>query len=103
MPEYKRCFRRPEVIAASCADYRAGATLDDTHDRADLDAGRKIDCPVLAVWSGTFVGQGKSGDPMQTWRRFANDVRGFPVDCGHFIPEEAPGTVEGPLLDFLRR
>lgn len=103
MPEYRRCFRRPEVIAASCADYRAGATLDDTHDRADLDAGRRIDCPVLAVWSGTFVGQGKSGDPMQTWRRFANDVRGFPVDCGHFIPEEAPGTVEGPLLDFLRR
>lgn len=103
MPEYKRCFRRPEVIAASCADYRAGATLDDTHDRADLDAERKIECPVMAVWSGTFVGQGKSGDPMQTWRRFANDVRGFPVDCGHFIPEEAPGTIEGPLLDFLRR
>jgi haloacetate dehalogenase len=40
---------------------------------------------------------------LQTWRRFANDVRGFQVDCGHFIPEEAPGTVEGPLLDFLRR
>ena len=60
LDEYKRAFRRPEVIAATCADYRAGATLDDEHDRADLDAGRKIACPVLAIWSGTFVGKGKS-------------------------------------------
>lgn len=102
LPEYKRCFRRPEVIAASCADYRAGAALDDAHDRADLDAGRTIDCPVLVVWAATFAGQGKP-DPLQTWRRYASDVRGFQVECGHFIPEEAPGTVEGPLLDFLRR
>jgi haloacetate dehalogenase len=103
LPEYRRAFRRPEVIAATCADYRAGATLDDTHDRADLAAGKRIECPVLAIWSGTFVGQEKGGgDPLEIWRRYAVDVRGFQVDCGHFIPEEAPGIIEGPLLDFLR-
>ena len=103
LPEYQRAFRRPEVIAATCADYRAGATLDDTHDQADLAAGRKIECPLLAIWSGTFVGRNKGTDPLEIWRQYANDVRGFPVDCGHFIPEEAPGVIEGPLLDFLRR
>jgi haloacetate dehalogenase len=103
MPEYRRAFSRPEVIAATCADYRAGATLDDTHDQADLAAGKKIECPLLAIWSGSFVGKDKTADPLAVWRRFANDVRGFPVDCGHFIPEEVPGIIEGPLLDFLRR
>lgn len=103
LPEYQRAFRRPEVIAATCADYRAGATLDDTHDQTDLAAGKKIECPLLAIWSGTFVGRNKGTDPLEVWRSYANDVRGFAVDCGHFIPEEAPGVIEGPLLDFLRR
>lgn len=103
LPEYQRAFRRPEVIAATCADYRAGATLDDTHDQTDVAAGKKIECPLLAIWSGTFVGRNKGTDPLEVWRGYASDVRGFAVDCGHFIPEEAPGVIEGPLLDFLRR
>jgi len=101
MPEYARAFRKPEVIAATCADYRAGATLDDEHDRADLAAGRKIACPTLAIWSGTFIGKGKSADPLETWREYAVDVRGLPVDCGHFIPEQAPEPVREPIERFL--
>ncbi len=101
MPEYARAFRNPEVIAATCADYRAGATLDDEHDRADLAAGRKIACPTLAIWSGTFLGKGKSADPLETWREYARDVRGFAADSGHFIPEEAPEAVREPLEQFL--
>jgi haloacetate dehalogenase len=59
---------------------------------------------VLAIWSDRFVGKEKGGgDPLEIWRRYAADVRGFQVASGHFIPEEAPGIVEGPLLDFLRR
>ena len=103
MPEYARAFRKREVIAASCADYRAGATLDDEHDRADRTAGKKIACPVLAIWSGTFVGRGNAPDPLEVWREHARDVRGFPVDCGHFIPEEAPEAVAGPIAEFLAR
>jgi len=99
--EYRRAFARPEVIAATCADYRAGATLDDEHDRADLEAGRKITCPTLAVWSQTFVGRKAFADPLAVWREYARDVRGFPADCGHFIPEEAPDAVRGPIDQFL--
>jgi haloacetate dehalogenase len=101
MPEYAGAFRAPAVIAATCADYRAGATLDDEHDRADLAAGRRIACPTLAIWSGTFIGKGKSADPLETWREYALDVSGFPVDCGHFIPEEAPEAIRGPIERFL--
>ena len=97
LDEYKRAFRRPEVIAATCADYRAGATLDDEHDRADLAAGRKIACPALVVMSGARARR----EPPEAWRQYAEDVRMLAVDCGHFIPEEAPAAVVGPIADFL--
>ena len=103
MGEYCRAFRRPEVIAATCADYRAGATIDDALDHADLDAGRKILAPVLAIWSERFVGtrQTSAADPLAIWRRYANDVRGFAVKSGHFIPEEAPEAVLTAITDFI--
>jgi haloacetate dehalogenase len=97
LEEYKRAFRRPEVVAATCADYRAGATLDDEHDRADLAAGRKIACPMLAVMSGARAQR----EPPEVWRQYALDVRGLTVDCGHFIPEEAPEAIAGPIAAFL--
>ncbi len=101
LEEYKRAFRRPEVIAATCADYRAGATLDDEHDRADLAAARKIECPALAIWSATLRARTREADPLDVWRQYARDVRGFGVDCGHFIPEEAPGAIAGAIAGFL--
>ena len=99
---YCQAFRRPEVIAATCADYRAGATLDDEHDRADLAAGRKISAPLLAIWSDRFANaRQSSSDPLAIWRDYAIDVSGFSVPCGHFIPEEAPNAVLKPIKAFL--
>jgi haloacetate dehalogenase len=100
LDEYKHAFRQPAVIAATCADYRAGATLDDEHDRADLDAGRKIACPMLAIWSAT-LGARMRPDLLEVWRQYAHDVRGFAADCGHFIPEEAPDAIRAPVAEFL--
>src|SRR5215831_4076833 len=34
--DYLRCFRHPETIRATCDEYRAGASIDLVHDRADL-------------------------------------------------------------------
>ena len=103
MGEYCRAFRRPEVIAATCADYRAGATIDDALDHGDLDAGRKIAAPLLAIWSERFVGtrQTSASDPLAVWRRYADDVRGFAVKSGHFIPEEAPEAVLPVITEFI--
>lgn len=95
MEEYRRCFRRPEVIAGTCADYRAGATVDWDHDREDRAAGRMISCPMLALSS---AGRGDLGS---TWRRWATNVRSACIEGGHFLPEENPAAVLDHLIPFL--
>jgi len=97
LAEYQRCFREPSVIRATCADYRAGATIDVEHDAADREAGRRIACPLLVLW-----GTGRKGDLLPVWRRWADDVRGEGLNCGHFLQEEMPAEVATRLLAFLR-
>lgn len=99
MAEYIRAFRRPEVVHATCEDYRAGATVDDEDDASDLKAGRKIARPLLALW-GEHSGFSK-GDRLAVWRHWASDVRGGPVESGHFVPEEAPLATLAQLIPFL--
>lgn len=100
MTEYLRCFRKPSVIAACCADYRAGATVDWDNDRADRVAGQKIACPVLALW-GERPGREKSGS-LEIWREWCNGpVSGGPVDSGHFLAEENPDDTLAALRGFL--
>jgi haloacetate dehalogenase len=103
LAEYRRCFRKPEVIHATCEDYRAGATIDDEIDRADQAAGRRIQCPLLFLW-GEQAGFGSTdnGDSLSVWRQWCDgEVSGGPIDCGHFLPEEAPETVVERLFAFL--
>jgi haloacetate dehalogenase len=50
LQEYKRCFCTPEAIHASCEDFRAAADIDLEMDEEDENAGRKIECPILALW-----------------------------------------------------
>jgi len=101
--EYLRCFSDPDTIRAMCADYRAVA-LDLEHDRADR--GTKLSCPTLVLWAGKMPKRpgwqtGASLDMLNVWRMRANDVRGRALDCGHFIPEEAPDELLAELLPFL--
>jgi haloacetate dehalogenase len=98
LADYVECFRRPEVIGASCADYRAGAGVDVEHDRADRDAQRRIACPTLVIWARRYLGQ----SPLATWQRWADEVTEAPLDCGHFVAEEQPERCAQALLDFLR-
>ncbi|MDA1348406.1 MAG: alpha/beta hydrolase [Chloroflexi bacterium] len=102
--EYLRCFSDPETIRASCMDYRA-IELDLVHDAEDR--GRKLDCPVLALWAGNMPRRpgwqtGAKLDMLSTWRERAHDVRGRAIDCGHFLPEEAPDETTDEILAFLR-
>ena len=36
-----------------------------------------------------------------TWREWATDVRGFPIDSGHYLAEENPRATAKALLDFF--
>jgi haloacetate dehalogenase len=100
--EYRRCFRKPENIAASCADYRAGYGIDDALDRADRTAERKIDCPVLVLSGEAYLHTGES-QALEIWKRWAADVRGSVIQCGHFLAEEKPEETLAALLPFLKR
>lgn len=97
--EYLRCFRNPATIHGICEDYRAGATIDCEHD--DADRGRnRIACQLLALWGG----RGKLEawyDVLAVWREWADDVRGRALDCGHYLPEEAPDETYQELRAFF--
>jgi haloacetate dehalogenase len=104
MSAYLRAMRDPKTIQATCEDYRAGATLDPEYDAADRDAGRKIACPMLFLWGGArgFGGPQGGASPLDVWRDWcAAEVTGGAIDCGHFLPEEAPDEVVAQLLKFL--
>jgi haloacetate dehalogenase len=96
--EYVRLFSDPACIHATCEDYRAAATIDLVHDRADL--ANKINAPLLALWGEKGL-VGSAYDPLACWRERAVDVRGFAIDCGHFIPEEKPDETIKALREFF--
>jgi haloacetate dehalogenase len=94
----------PAHVHSICEEYRAAATLDRAHDEADLKAGRRIACPLLALWSGAgglASWYAKDGGPLGLWRCWANDVRGRPVAGGHFFPEEHPRQTAELIRSFL--
>ncbi len=98
LAEYKRCFRDPAAIHASCEDYRAAASIDLAHDEAETD--RKVECPVLVLWGARGVIEANY-DVLAVWRDKARDVRGRALPCGHFLAEEAPGETLAELRAFL--
>jgi haloacetate dehalogenase len=100
--EYIRHFRKPSVIEATCEDYRAGATVDLDHDRADRDAGRQIRCPTLVLWGRRYL-PAKAQSPLEVWRAWAEDVGDVALDCGHFVAEEQPEACAGALRDFFSK
>jgi haloacetate dehalogenase len=99
LAEYARCFTDPAVIHATCEDYRAGAGIDVEHDAADRGR-RKLACPLLALWGERNAAE-RPWDTLAVWRTWASDVRGRPLACGHFLPEEAPEETAAELLGFL--
>lgn len=94
--EYLRCFD-PAAIRATNEDFRAAATIDLIHDEADQE--HKISCPTLLLWSAT--GMWATYDILEFWRERAEDVQGIALDCGHFLPEEAPERTAAELIGFL--
>jgi haloacetate dehalogenase len=97
--EYRRALRDPATIHAICEEYRAAATLDFQFDETDRGR-RRIACPVLALWAKQGVVEAWY-DVLAIWRDWADDVRGRALDCGHFLPEEAPDETYAELRTFF--
>ncbi len=100
LAEYERCFSDPATVHATCEDYRAGASIDLEHDEADFGAGRRVACPLLALW-GAKGTVGALYDPPAVWREYGTDVHGRSLDAGHFLVEERPAETVAALRAFL--
>jgi haloacetate dehalogenase len=94
--EYERCFDG-DTIRATCEEFRAAASIDLVHDESDKS--RRLACPTLVLWSATSMWA--KHDILKVWRARVRDVRGFALDCGHFLPEEDPGRTASELTRFL--
>jgi haloacetate dehalogenase len=101
---YIKVLRDPRHAHAICEEYRAAATIDREHEREDRAAGRRIACPLLALWSAQgplatwYV---EDSGPIALWRTWNEDVQGHAVNAGHFFPEEAPEDTAAALGRFF--
>jgi len=101
---YADALRDPEHVHAICEEYRAAGGIDHEHDLIDRRAGRRIVCPMLALWSGSGplgAWYEDVGGPLAVWRRWADDVSGEAVAGGHFFAEEDPVNTADRLRNFL--
>jgi haloacetate dehalogenase len=104
LEEYVSTYRDPVRVHGICEEYRAAASIDVEHDRADKDAGRQIECPMLHLWAeggplDTFYA--KDGGPLGIWRQWAPRAQGQPIKGGHFFPEENPDDTAALVTRFL--
>jgi len=98
--EYTNIFRDPAHVAATCADYRAAASIDLDHDRANRSAKHRITAPLLVMWGqSSYVG--RNFDSVQVWKNFADQVTGIQAPSDHYIPEEAPSFTAEVLSEFF--
>ena len=102
MAEYERCVQIPGTAHGLCEDYRASATIDLVHDRADIAAGVKLAQPLRVLW-GEHGAVGQCFDVMGLWRERAVNVSGQGLACGHYIVEEAPEALLAEVFNFFRR
>ncbi len=100
--DYARAVRDPAVVHAMCEDYRAGAGVDRDHDDADRGR-RRVECPLLAVWSARGALPRFYGDVLDVWRPWARQTTGQGLDASHFLVEDQPEQVAVLLSDFLQR
>lgn len=98
MAEYLRCFSNPDTIHASCEDYRASATIDLEHDKADLHV--SLERPLLVLW-GEKGAMERNYDVLEAWRERAADVQGHALPCGHYLAEEQPEETAAALESFF--
>ena len=98
---YLRHVSDPATMHAMCEDYRAAASIDLEHDRADRAAGRKIACPVNVIWGEHGV-VNRCFTPVADWQCVASDVRGKTLLCGHYVPEEVPEALLVEMRAFFR-
>jgi haloacetate dehalogenase len=89
------------AVPSIVADYRASATIDAEHDRADREAGNQLRMPATVLQQDW--GPELSSGAAAMWQRWAPDLEHRTVSCGHFMAEEAPDEVIKAIRALLAR
>lgn len=100
LAEYERCAAIAGTGTSICEDYRASAGIDLEHDRADVQAGRRLTQPLRVLW-GQYGAVGRCFDVLALWRERATLVTGEALPCGHYLAEELPEAVAAQALKFF--
>ena len=102
LAHYVSMMANPEAVHGMCEDYRASASIDLEEAREDIEASRQILCPLRILWGKKGVIE-KTYDAIGEWKQVhaTGEVDGESVDCGHYIPEEAPNVVLKHIREFL--
>jgi haloacetate dehalogenase len=105
LAEYERCIALPGTAHGICEDYRASASIDLEHDRADREAGRRVTMPLRVLW-GSESAVGRCFDVPALWRPGVappdENFTGRALPCGHYIAEEAPQVLLEEALAFFK-
>ncbi len=101
LAEYERCAAIAGTGSSICEDYRASASIDLEHDRADVQAGRRLTQPLRVLW-GEHGAVGRCFDVLALWRERATQVTGEALPCGHYLAEELPQQVAEQALRFFQ-
>ncbi|CAF9931766.1 MAG: hypothetical protein HETSPECPRED_008190 [Heterodermia speciosa] len=102
LEQYKKQFREYDAAHAMCEDYRASMCEDIDEQKADERARRKVECPLRVLWGRKGVIEAKF-DALAEWRSQCEnvDLASCALDCGHYIPEEAPDELLQHLRNFF--
>jgi haloacetate dehalogenase len=99
--EYLRTMTNPLSIHGMCEDYRASASIDLAIDAADIQAGKKIQCPLLTLWAANGA-MGKLYDVLAIWKDEGVNVTGKGLPGNHSLQESAPKETLAEIQRFLR-
>lgn len=89
------------AVTSIVADYRASATIDIEHDRADRDAGNRLSMPVTVLQQDWGAALGFDAEKL--WLAWTSNLSHTIVTCGHFMAEEAPEQISSELRKLLAR
>jgi haloacetate dehalogenase len=101
--DFRAAIHDPATVHGMIEDYRAGLGIDRRHDEDDRSAGRKLECPLLVLWSARDDLEDLHGDILNIWRGWAANVSGGRIDCGHHMAEEAPKELAAALIEFFQK
>ncbi|MGQ7791070.1 alpha/beta hydrolase [Faunimonas sp. B44] len=98
LDDYRRCWRDPAMIHGSCSDYRAAASVDLEHDKADFH--NRVSCPTL-VFYGSTGQMATLFDIPAEWRKRCSNPKEASLPGGHFFVDQFPDQVAQTLSEFL--